>query len=293
MIPRLLNKLSPPYPTFACFQQQLCENGSVNIEDCFHDLVSKWMTSKKRIQGLFDSRSLRGKHNSLTAPSLSDVWIVLMGVTGSGKSSFILQVVEGVATTVDTSLESCASHSSSSHFTLFFDRVLGAVESKCYSFKHHSGRVIHLIDTPGSFCSKLRTREMFSDLFASLTRAYGQSCKLNGIIYLHRITDPHLGGPGLDYTNCFKRICGEGAFKNIVLATTMWTDQHGRLNVPHDVAVQRENLLTESDRSWGIMNDMGSRVVRHTPDKDSAMDILEGLMSLPPLTFTFEGERKE
>ncbi|KAF1347140.1 hypothetical protein BDV97DRAFT_371654 [Delphinella strobiligena] len=207
--------------------------------------------------------------------SLSDVWIVLMGVTGSGKSSFILQVVEGVATTVDTSLESCA------------------VESKCYSFKHHSGRVIHLIDTPGSFCSKLRTREMFSDLFASLTRAYGQSCKLNGIIYLHRITDPHLGGPGLDYTNCFKRICGEGAFKNIVLATTMWTDQHGRLNVPHDVAVQRENLLTESDRSWGIMNDMGSRVVRHTPDKDSAMDILEGLMSLPPLTFTFEGERKE
>lgn len=203
--------------------------------------------------------------------SLSDVWIVLMGVTGSGKSSFISQVVEGAATTVNISQESCA------------------MEPKCYSFKHHSGRDIHLIDTPGSYCLRLR----FSDFFASLTQAYGPSFTLNGIIYLHRITDPHLGGPGLESTNWFKRICGNGAFRNVVLATTMWTDQHGRPNVPHEVAVQRENLLTENDRSWGIMKNMGSRVVRHTPDKNSAMDIVEGLMSLPPLTFTIEENRKE
>lgn len=173
-------------------------------------------------------------------------------------------------------------------FRSVFDRVLGAVEPKCYSFKHHSGRIIHLIDTPGSYWLKLG----ISGLLTSLAQAYGQSFRLTGVIYLHRITDPHLGGPGLDCTNWFKRICGNGAFRNVVLVTTMWTDQHGRPNVPHEVAVQREKLMTEDDRSWGIMKDMGSRVARHTPGKDSAMAIVEGLISLPPLTFTFEEKRK-
>lgn len=91
----------------------------MKTEDCFPVEVSKWMTTKTRIPGQFDSMFSSGKHISLTAPSLSDVWIVLVGVAGSGKSSFISQVVEGVTTTVDSPQGSCALYLSFPCFALF------------------------------------------------------------------------------------------------------------------------------------------------------------------------------
>ena len=45
----------------------------------------------------------------------------------------------------------------------------------------------------------------------------------------------------------FRQLCGEGALKKVILATSRWDE------VEHEVGVKRETELTETPEFWGWM----------------------------------------
>jgi len=66
----------------------------------------------------------------------------------------------------------------------------------------------------------------------------------------------------------FKSICGEEAFQNVILVTTMWDD------VPLGVGEKRESELLESDEYWKPMVAVGSRMARSMNTAESACAII-------------------
>jgi hypothetical protein len=70
----------------------------------------------------------------------------------------------------------------------------------------------------------------------------------------------------------FKRLCGEDAFRKVVLATTFW-DQ-----VEYAAGERRERELKTEWDYWGEMMYRGSKVLRHDQRKHSAKEILKYLI---------------
>jgi hypothetical protein len=67
----------------------------------------------------------------------------------------------------------------------------------------------------------------------------------------------------------FKRLCGEDAFRKVVLVTTFW-DQ-----VDYATGERRERELKSEWDYWGEMMGRGSQVLRHEQGKRSAKEILK------------------
>ncbi|EGO54747.1 hypothetical protein NEUTE1DRAFT_124927 [Neurospora tetrasperma FGSC 2508] len=97
---------------------------------------------------------------------------------------------------------------------------------------------------------------------------YSKDIKLNGIIYLHRITDPRMVGSAKKNLIIFKKLCGQDALKNVTLATTMWEA------VPQSDGERREHELLETQDFWGYMRSNGAKVERHYNNRESALQIL-------------------
>ncbi|THY17364.1 hypothetical protein D6D01_07506 [Aureobasidium pullulans] len=171
-----------------------------------------------------------------------------MGLTGSGKSSFISCLAE----------EAVA--------------AIGTTEVTIYSFQHPDGRRIFLIDTPGFNDSNRSDTSVLKDTYADKVR-------LSGIVYLHSIKDTRMPGSSLRNLRMFQKLCGDDALGHIVLAPTMWDTQNGETSVSHQRCVEREKELMENQSWWGFMIDRGSRVVRHTQDRASALKILDMLLA--------------
>lgn len=108
---------------------------------------------------------------------------------------------------------------------------------------------------------------------------YREKFELNGIIYLHRITDPRLGGSALKNLRMFRKLCGEQFYPRVVLATTMWENLTETSASP-DAGVAREGQLSDRDDWWGMMQKKGSRVFRHMDTEDSALKIIDYLLSV-------------
>lgn len=109
------------------------------------------------------------------------------------------------------------------------------------------------------------------ELTAWLSEAYEAKILLTGIIYLHRMIDPRLGGKALQNLKMFKRLCGDEALSKVVLATTFW----GHVNAT--VGLNRENELRQSE-FWGTMIQKGSKVLRQDDGRTSAKSIIEYLV---------------
>ncbi len=73
----------------------------------------------------------------------------------------------------------------------------------------------------------------------------------------------------------FEKLCGPDACHSVILATTNW-DALG----DQEAAMRHEEDLYTNDKYWGMMIKLGSSVLRHTGDNDSAMHILATLGSL-------------
>ena len=128
-----------------------------------------------------------------------------MGVTGSGKSTFIsLLALEHVE--VGHSLESCTT------------------EVQIYSFLREGGRHGYLIDTPGFDDTTRSDTEILWEIVNYLNRLYAKRVRLTGLIYLHRITDVRMQGSAVKNLDILRSLCGEDAFANIALVSTMWQE---------------------------------------------------------------------
>ena len=117
---------------------------------------------------------------------------------------------------------------------------------------------VYLIDTPGFDDTNRSDNEVLCEIASWLTASYTAKIRLNGIIYLHRISDLRMQGSAKNNLFMFKKLCGQKALKNVILATTMWD----RISEAEGEA--RENELITTPDFWGWMVSQGSKVYRHT-----------------------------
>lgn len=114
---------------------------------------------------------------------------------------------------------------------------------------------------------------MLKDVSFWLSKAYEEDIQLTGIIYLHRISDPRMGGVALKDLTMFKKLCGEESFGSVALVTTFWEE------VDREVGESREAELRGTDEFYGAMLRHGSMMLRHQNSENSARSIISYLVN--------------
>lgn len=102
-----------------------------------------------------------------------------------------------------------------------------------------------------------------------------QKVKLIGIIYLHPITDNRMHGAAAKSLKILRGLCGEAAYKFIMLVTTMWEDDRGLDRVLED----RDFDLQRKRDWWGKMIEKGSMHRRHRNSRDSAENAITEMLT--------------
>ncbi|KAL4928157.1 P-loop containing nucleoside triphosphate hydrolase protein [Aspergillus undulatus] len=178
----------------------------------------------------------------LTQPDAADRFFLVMGKTGSGKSTFVARCT-GQDVTVGHGLFSCTS----------------SIDTYSYTLPYTSRR-IHLIDSPGFNDTNRSDIETLEILASYLGASYANGVRIHGIIMLHPITDNRMGGSSMRNIEMMKKMCGFSSYKNLVVAITMWPSSNA-----HDLAAleDREVELFTDQRFLGELVSKGAAVYRH------------------------------
>jgi hypothetical protein len=153
---------------------------------------------------------------------------------------------------------------------------IGTTEVGVYSLEYDGSRTVYLVDTPGFDDTNRSDTDVLKDVSFFLSTVYTNKVRLAGIIYLHRITDPRMGGSALKNLRMFQKLCGDRGLASVILATTMWAtleaSESGR-----EIGLQREQQLRKPE-FWGCMVDRGSEIIKHDGTKESARAIVTRLV---------------
>ncbi|KAK2466548.1 hypothetical protein APHAL10511_001410 [Amanita phalloides] len=191
-----------------------------------------------------------------------------MGSTGTGKSSFI-KLLSGDSTVhVGDNLES---ETSTVQVVPFRDR--------------ESGRNVIIVDTPGFDDSRagVTDTDILKTIATFLLEAYDKDRKLNGLIYVQRISDPRFGGQSGRNLKMFRSLCGANAYENVVVLTTFW-DQ---LPSEQEGAKREEQLKTTFFKD---LVEGGARFMRHDRTIENAHDVLRHISMLVPKNVQIQEE---
>jgi hypothetical protein len=150
--------------------------------------------------------------------------------------------------------------------------MVGTEEVQAYDF-HQGSTKFTLVDTPGFDDSRSSDEIIIGKILAWLHKSYRDNTQLNGLIFIHRISDPKMGGTALSNLRMFRKLCGPDCLKNVVLATTFW----GSVN--KETGEAREKELIENDKFWGRMVAKGSKVVRLDENRSSNLEVLQKIAS--------------
>jgi GTP-binding protein EngB required for normal cell division len=220
---------------------------------------SSYSLPKERHDSLSHSHTLhaKGSRDSISSTprhpiSDEDVVIVVMGMTGSGKSTLI-NLIADEKVEVGHSLQSCTT------------------EVQVASFSTSSGRPGYLIDTPGFDDTDRSDTEILKEIAAFLAKLYMRRIRVTGLVYVHRITDPRMQGSAVKNLKVFQRLCGAQCFPQVALVSTMW--QMLQNSEAQAVGEEREAALRSNDAFWGAMDKGRSRTFRHFGGRESAMTI--------------------
>ncbi|KAK4892653.1 hypothetical protein LTR27_008929 [Elasticomyces elasticus] len=200
----------------------------------------------------------------------SNIRIALMGVTGSGKSSFI-QTASGLDVGVGHELHSFTS------------------EVQPFEFDY-GGHHITLIDTPGFNDTSRSETEVLKSIADYLDFTYRNPphLKLTGIIYLQSVVDPRMYGSSLRNLKMFKDLVGPDPLRNVILATTRWgqAKKIGEL----ELAESKEQQLGSEEAFWAPMVQRGSRMARFEDTRDSALQLILSLIGQKPIVLQIQSE---
>ncbi|KAK4499800.1 hypothetical protein PRZ48_007986 [Zasmidium cellare] len=172
--------------------------------------------------------------------------ILVMGVTGAGKSHFI---------------NCLAGEGSAEEY-----HGLQSGTKKCDMVPvsiGYDGTRVAIVDTPGFDDSSGSDVNGLTNIVRFLTSQYKLGIRLQGVIYLHRITDVKMAGSALANFELFRDLCGDQALSNTVLLTTMW----GELRDPSK-GWDRQHELRE--HYWGMMESRGAHIGEFDGTKESA-----------------------
>ncbi|KAJ8517857.1 hypothetical protein ONZ45_g5026 [Pleurotus djamor] len=183
------------------------------------------MTLWNRVKELADN--LRGIPNDA-------IIIVVVGPTGSGRSTFINSAVgsEQCDASGNATRRNNPNATSLDPITKSFQRVHHRRGSQKFVF----------VDTPGLDVEDIRPA------------AYARSAKLpsgrtvNAVIYLHRINLPRVTTSPKDHIALFKMLCGDNWADKLIVATTMWR-MHNTPFLPTHYA-EGFDLLTTLDNIY-------------------------------------------
>ncbi|KAJ3508731.1 hypothetical protein NLJ89_g5594 [Agrocybe chaxingu] len=180
-----------------------------------------------------------------------DIVIAVMGSTGTGKSSFIRLLTGNTDVKVGDSLES---ETSDIQIIRFCDGP--------------SGRNITIVDTPGFDDSRAGVTD--TDILRTITdfllKEYDENRKLNGLVYLQRISDPRFGGQSSRNLRMFRNLCEEEGIK-------------------------REGQL--KTRFFKDLVDGGACFMQHDRTIESAREVLGHILPLPPAVAQIQTEIRE
>lgn len=190
----------------------------------------------------------------------TDIVILVMGMTGSGKSTFINSLAEEEVE-VGHSL-----HSSTA-------------EVRLASFLTVRGRAGFLIDTPGFDDTNRSDTEILKEIAAFLAKLYREGTYVTGIIYMHRITDVRMQGSAIKNLEVFRRLCGEQCFPQVALVSTMWQTLKGPEG--EKIGRDREAELKSKKEFWGGLTARGSRTFRYYDDLETATPIIKWFLNMP------------
>jgi hypothetical protein len=141
----------------------------------------------------------------------------------------------------------------------------------------YKGHTIRLVDTPGFDDSRsdLDDSYILKEIARWLVVAYSQKppLLLSGIIYLHPINEAggRMRGSAQNNLKMFQAMCGQEPLSSVVLATTMW----GKI----DEAKGQKTQEQLSEQYWNTMIDAGSSVIRQDDTKESALRIIDHIIS--------------
>ncbi|ETS75751.1 hypothetical protein PFICI_12695 [Pestalotiopsis fici W106-1] len=187
----------------------------------------------------------------------SDIIIAVLGITGSGKSTFI-QTLTHVDTGIGNSLAS------------------ETTQIGIYSYYEESGRRVYLVDTPG-FDEAVRSDvDVLEEQIFFFSQLFRAGAPLVGLVYMHSISKNRIGGSSVKNFRMLEQMCGPHALDRVVLLTTMW-DQIEPGHAQQTLALQRHRELTKDKQFWGNMVCHGSRVMQFDGGKPSAQRVIEAL----------------
>ncbi|KAM5349523.1 hypothetical protein ACJ41O_006028 [Fusarium nematophilum] len=190
-----------------------------------------------------------------------------MGVTGSGKSNFLRLIMGNIAgPEVGHTLDSCTQR------TETYQCILG-------------GRRFVFFDTPGFDDTYRGDADILANVAQVLSSSYKNNLKLTGIVYLHRIKDERMTNGIMRNLAMFRNLCGDNAFKNVVLVTTFWDELQDTAK-----GEDREEQLVKRPDWWGYMTSKGSTTRRFDNTRQSALDIVGELVGLPTVTLQVQEE---
>lgn len=150
--------------------------------------------------------------------------------------------------------------------------MAATTEVKEYRFRCQDTNFV-LIDTPGFDDTNISDPVILQSITEWLTRLYLDGQKLNGIIYLHRITDPRMQGSASRNFSMFRQLCGPDFYKQVILGTTFWSTMS---RIPNGSAIgqQRVDELVRTSGFWGFMVQKGSEVWRIPEERHAARNLL-------------------
>ncbi|KAH6863571.1 P-loop containing nucleoside triphosphate hydrolase protein [Alternaria alternata] len=187
-------------------------------------------------------------------PSSKDIIVAVMGVTGTGKSSFIRLVTGDNSIKIGEGLQSATTNVAAYRFAF-------------------GGYNFVLVDTPGFDDTVDRDEIIVKSISEWLAESYIAGQKLNGILYMHRIIDPRMQGTVLRNFKMFRSLCGKSFYKQVILGTTFWSTLR---RTPADEATGQMRLdkLISTPEYWGEMVRSGSQVTKISDDRQEASQLL-------------------
>ena len=73
--------------------------------------------------------------------------------------------------------------------------------------------------------------------------SYKSGKKLNGVIYLHRISDIRMAGTSRKNFELVRKLCGEERLAHVAIVTTMWEEVQGPVALAREKQLKTDNLM--------------------------------------------------
>ncbi|KIP04290.1 hypothetical protein PHLGIDRAFT_109800 [Phlebiopsis gigantea 11061_1 CR5-6] len=189
----------------------------------------------------------------------------VMGATGSGKSSFI-NLISGSELAVGRGLRSCTSKVETGNTFQFLDKM------------------VTLVDTPGFDDTTVSDTDILKMISVYLSSTYQAGQKLSGLIYMHRISDFRMGGVSRRNLSMFRKLCGDETLRNVVIATTMWSEVTPERGAARELELRTDEILFKP------LIDRGATMFRHENTLASAHALLRHLADNRPAPLRIQRE---